>query len=289
MTSVQLAVLQCATAFYAVHAFVRVRGMIGRGRAWRRLQWGSLAAALVLHTWFLAARGLASGGLPIDTRLDSVALFSWVAGAVFGLCERPARLQGMGTVFWAAFVLGLGVMWAAAGSEPMSRGSLARFWLALHLVPVYLGYGGFAVAAAAGATYLVQERLLHHPSRAALWRRLPPLESLERLDRTALTLGFPALTVGLVAGVLWARQATAPLGHAWYADPKVVGGLVVWLFYAAVLHVRLRARWRGRRAAWLTILGFLLTLVSFATVHVYTSSDVTPEDPAQAAADRGAS
>ncbi len=288
MTFQQLALLQCATALYAVHALAMVRGVLGRGRRWPLVRWGSLLAALALHTAFLVARGSASGGLPVETRLDSVALFSWVAGAVFALCERPARLQGVGPVFWVAFVLGLGVMWAAAGGEPMSRGSLARFWLVLHLAPVYLGYGGFAVAAGAGATYLVQERLLRRPASAALWRRLPPLESLERLGRTALTLGFPALTVGLVAGVLWAQQATALLGHAWYADPKVVGGFVVWLFYAAVLHVRLRAQWRGRRAAWLTILGFLLTLVSFGTVHVYSSSEVTPEDAAPAAIERGA-
>ena len=75
-----------------------------------------------------------------------------------------------------------------------------------------------------------------------------------------------------MAGVFWAEQSAAPLGHAWYADPKVVGGAVVWMFYAAVLHVRLYGRLRGRRAAWLTIAGFLLTLVSFATVHVYTST-----------------
>ena len=112
---------------------------------------------------------------------------------------------------------------------------------------------------------------MHFPNTdgAALWRKLPSLETLERVGRGALSLGFPVLTVGLLAGVVWAELISAPLGRHWYGDPKVVGGFVVWLFYAAVLHARLYMRVQGRRAALLTIVGFVLTVASFLAAHSY--------------------
>jgi ABC-type transport system involved in cytochrome c biogenesis permease subunit len=160
-------------------------------------------------------------------------------------------------------------MWALAGREPAEPASFGRLWLTLHLVPVYLGYAGFAVAAGAGAAYLVQERLLRRKRAGTPWRLLPSLETLQRVEWAALSLGYPVFTVGLVAGVLWVYQAGSPLGGAWYADPKVLGGAAVWLFYTAVLHLRLFLRLRGRRAAWLTLAGFLFTLLSFGTAHLY--------------------
>ena len=82
------------------------------------------------------------------------------------------------------------------------------------------------------------------------------------------------LTVlGLAFGVLWAVLGSSPLQASWHSDPKVLGGFVVWLFYAAVLHVRLFVRLRGRHAALLTLVGFLLMLASFATVHLYRDAE----------------
>ncbi len=90
-----------------------------------------------------------------------------------------------------------------------------------------------------------------------------------------MSVGFPVLTIGLVVGGLWAEHESALLGRAWYADPKVATGIFVWLVYAAVLHVRLFAKIRGKRAALLTIAGFLLTLVTFAAAHVYPSARIS--------------
>lgn len=258
-----------AAGLYCIHALLTVTRLVRSRAPALAERWGAVAAALLAHTVFVAVRAAQADGLPIETRLDSVSLFLWLLAAAFVACRRPYRLEGVEPLFWPLFAAGMVGAWLVAGREPTGGSSLTRFWLVLHLVPVYVGYAGFAVAAGAGLGYMVQERLLRRKAALALWRKFPSLETLERVGRSALSLGFPVLTVGLVAGVVWAEQSSAPLGRGWYSDPKVVGGLVVWLFYAAVLHVRLFARVRGRRAALLTIVGFLLTVASFLAAHAY--------------------
>jgi len=268
MSSAALALLVAATVFYglrgvaAVLALVRRRGGPPAGRL-------ALALALACHTAFVALRAANAGGLPVGSRLESVAFFLWLTAVVFAASARPYKIGGIAPVFWPCFAAGMGAMWLLAGRETGEPSSFARLWLALHLVPVYVGYASFALAGGAGATYLVQERLLRGKAAGALWRRLPSLEMLERVGRVALSFGYPPLTLGLAAGVLWAVHTSSPLGVRWYADPKVVGGATVWLFYTAVLHLRLFLALRGRRAAVVTLVGFVLTLVSFGTAHLY--------------------
>lgn len=259
------ALLILATCLYAVHAALCPMRP-GTRVCCRR---AALFGALALHAAFLVWRSIQTRGLPVESRFDSASLFLWVSAAVFLAAQRPYGLSGVGAVFWPAHALAAGAVWFLVGTGSTPQDSVSRFLLVLHLVPVYLGYASFGVAAIAGATYLLQERLLRRKSAAALWRRFPSLEALDRVGRSALALGFPMFTLGLAFGVLWATLDSSPLGPHWHMDPKVLGGFVVWLFYAAVLHVRLFVRMRGRHGALLTLLGFVLTLVSFATVHAY--------------------
>jgi ABC-type transport system involved in cytochrome c biogenesis permease subunit len=252
-----------ASALYAARGVMGALELLGRRR-------------LSARGWLLAAQ---CHGIPACSRLDSVALFLWLTALAFVVSAKPYGIESVAPVFWPCFAAGMAAMWALAGRTPGEPSSFGRLWLALHLVPVYVGYAGFAVAAGAGGAYLVQEQLLRRKASGARWRRLPSLETLQRVEWAALTLGYPVLTVGLIVGLVWAYQSASPLGQAWYADPKVLGGVVVWLFYTAVLHLRLFLRPRGRRAAMLTVAGFLLTLVSFGTAHLYSEPRAASHEP----------
>jgi len=267
-----------ASALYAARGVMGVLELLGRRRPGAR-GWLLEAGALGLHLAFLAERAIECRGIPACSRLDSVALFLWLTALTFVVCAKPYKIQSVAPVFWPCFAAGMAAMWALAGRAPGEPSSFGRLWLALHLVPVYVGYAGFAVAAGAGGAYLVQEQLLRRKGSGALWRRLPSLETLQRVEWAALSLGYPLVTVGLVVGLVWAYQRASPLGQAWYADPKVLGGVVVWLFYTAVLHLRLFLRLQGRRGALLTVAGFLLTLVSFGTAHLYSEPRASSGEP----------
>jgi len=225
--------------------------------------------ALAFHAAFLITRALQAHGLPIETRLDSVALFLWLTAAVFVAAEGPLRLSGIAVVFWPLFALcaiGMGIL---SGRAPMDRPTMGKTWLLLHLIPVYAGYAGFAVATGAAVTRLIQQRLLRGKRPEALWARLPSLARLDQIGRIAVAWGFPLFTVGLAAGAIWAERNSGLLGRAWYGDTKVIAGFAGWLIYAAVVHMRLAGKMSANRAAILTIVGFLVALATFGVAHAY--------------------
>jgi ABC-type transport system involved in cytochrome c biogenesis permease subunit len=81
-----------------------------------------------------------------------------------------------------------------------------------------------------------------------------------------VSLGFPALTLAIIVGSIWASTAW---GSFWSWDPKETATLATWLFYAAYLHARFVAGWQGRRTAILGILGFVTVVVTFLIVGIY--------------------
>jgi ABC-type transport system involved in cytochrome c biogenesis permease subunit len=97
-----------------------------------------------------------------------------------------------------------------------------------------------------------------------LYNRLPSLEDLDQLGFRTVVLGFLLLTVAIIAGAVWARQEW---GVNWVWDPKAVWTTLSWLVYALYLVVRIRAGWRGERAAWLATMGFALSILTFLSTN----------------------
>jgi ABC-type uncharacterized transport system permease subunit len=137
---------------------------------------------------------------------------------------------------------------------------VGNVWLWVHRVTTYGGAGVLAVSAAGGAMYILASRRL----RAK--RPLPAFGSLERMEHLlmhSVTLGFALLTVGLVTGFfrMFDRDEKQPL-------PKLVLGCLAWLVYAVVLHAPLTPRLRGRRAAMLSVFGFVLLIATLIVVYL---------------------
>jgi len=92
---------------------------------------------------------------------------------------------------------------------------------------------------------------------------MPSLESLDKLGFRAGAFGFVFFTGALVTGGIWAIQAT---GSAWSGEPKEVMSVVTWAVFAVYLGVRIGAGWRGRRSAFLLILGFAASVITYLGV-----------------------
>jgi len=128
--------------------------------------------------------------------------------------------------------------------------------------------------------YLTQERQLKKKAFGPLFESLPSLETLDTLMWKTITFGFPLLTIGLVAGTVWAKT-TNILGLLWYLDPKVLLGSLTWLIYAAILHLRLGASFHGTKVAVVTIAGFVIVILTFigpflmGSKHAYEKSSIT--------------
>ena len=133
----------------------------------------------------------------------------------------------------------------------------------LHMICSLLSYAAFLVAFITGVLFLLQERQLKRKTIGVLCHRLPSLEALDRLNFLAIGVGFALLSLGLLAGFVELRLF---IGQWWVADPKVYLAVVLWMVYLAVWFMRLRSTLRGRRIAFLSIIGF--TLVVFTMLEV---------------------
>ncbi|MEM9915926.1 MAG: cytochrome c biogenesis protein CcsA [Planctomycetota bacterium] len=222
------------------------------------------AAGLLIFRWMNEGHGWN----PLSAHVDGLLLIaSLLAGVGLYIQSRP-RLGGL-----AVFILPLLTLilaWAICASawtyRPFNIDSLSPVWTAVHLAGVYLGTLGCAVAAVAGVMYLVVARQLKTKRNPRGLLRMASLESLERVITQSATLGFALLTLGLISGVVILRHDSDVLGPGWWSSPKVVTAFAAWLVFALVMNVRYATAFRGRRAAWLAIGGFLLLLVVYGIV-----------------------
>jgi ABC-type uncharacterized transport system permease subunit len=136
--------------------------------------------------------------------------------------------------------------------EPRLRSALLPFHVASNL----LGIALFTLAFAAAVAYLLQESRLKH-KRFAGTSRLPPVDALDRAEHRFLVAGFPLLTIGILTGTIWSREIEA--GAVVIARAAL--SYASWVLIGGVLLLRAAAGWRGRRAAFGTILGFGLTVL----------------------------
>jgi len=228
---------------------------------------GGLAGGLYLYRWL----GLHGRWQPLTSHLDGLLLMATLLAAATLFFQLRKRLQGL-----AAFglpVLTLVLAWAICAAawtdRPFRLQSLAPVWQTVHLAGVYLGTASAAIAAGAGAMFLYVQRRLKRKADLQGIGKMASLESLETLIVRAATLGFALLTLGLLAGLVIlseiSRNGTVWALEWWYS-PKIALAIAAWGVYALLMNVRHASRFRGARAAWLSIAGLVLLLVTYGLV-----------------------
>lgn len=159
--------------------------------------------------------------------------------------------------------------------------ALRHYWMILHVGVTVMAFGLFTVAAVVSALQLVAERRARTRTLVAAEAPLDEtgvpgeagdtvLPSSERLDRLAyriIAVGFPLWTLGpLIMGAIWAEVSW---GRYWGWDPKEVWAFISWVVYAAYLHARATAGWKGRRASIIALIGFVTVLFSYFGVNLF--------------------
>jgi ABC-type transport system involved in cytochrome c biogenesis permease subunit len=257
----QLALLILAITLFAVGgitSLLRVKDERAGLRliAKQCLYWGLLAAGAVL-VWHSIHRG---SWLPLEDNFDALVWLGFLLAA-FVLYVQGRRPVGGIDWFLMPIVILL-LIAAAVFGQAKPHLYTQRTWSWVHRVTAYGGAVAFAVAGAVGAMYLINNRRLRN--KAVLSAGGPKFASLERLEhftRVSVTLGFALLTVGLITGLFEVlRNNGGALGAHWFLQPKVLLAFGVWVVYALVLHAPINPSFRGRRAAMLSIVGFVLMI-----------------------------
>lgn len=142
----------------------------------------------------------------------------------------------------------------------------ANMYFLLHIISIHLSYIAFFSAFVAAFLYLIQDSNLKNKKLNPLFSRLPDLSVLDRWNYVSIGLGFPVLTLAIAGGSFWLKDIT---GFYWVWNTRVIYSLVLWLFYAVILHVRLSAKLRGRKVAYLSMLAFFIIVFSFFSACQY--------------------
>lgn len=217
----------------------------------------TLLVAGVLHTISLVHRYFQTGHTPITTNHEAVSFFAWCVTVGFFSFRWRYGVKNLGT-FVAVLISAL--MTVAAFSSPQIRElppALQSNWLPIHASIALAADAFLALAFCGGIMYLLQEREIKRRRFGIFYERLPSLEALDNLNQHCLAIGFPLLTLGIITGSIWAKQAW---GAYWQWDPKETWSLITWLLYAALLHFRFTMGWRRRRAAIMSVIGFAAAL-----------------------------
>ena len=225
----------------------------------------SVVIGFIFHTANIIARYLEGGHLPVTNLHEASSVFAWCIIVLFFLLEYRYKIGLLVSfIMPIAFILMLSSSVLPREIKPLNP-VLASYWLGIHTILAFLGDAAFAMACGIGIMYLIQERYVKSKHLSGLFQRLPSLQVLDEINYRLITLGFPLLTLAIITGVLWSNTAW---GTYWRWDPKEVWSLITWLIYALVIHLRLTLGWRGKKAAILSILGFMAVIFTFFGVNL---------------------
>jgi cytochrome c-type biogenesis protein CcsB len=217
-------------------------------------------AGFILHTINIALRYIDGGHIPVTSMHEAASFFSWCVLILFFFHEFRYKLSLLSSFIMPIVFL---LMFSSAifpreikALSPI----LQSYWFGIHVIFAFLGNAAFAMACSIGIMYILQERYVKSKHLGGLFQKLPSLQVLDEINYHLITLGFPLLTLAMITGVIWANAAW---GSYWRWDPKEVWSLITWMIYALVLHLRLTVGWRGKKAAILSVAGFIIVIFAF--------------------------
>jgi cytochrome c-type biogenesis protein CcsB len=228
---------------------------------------------VLVHAVGVVSRGLAAHRVPWGSMYEFSITGSLAAAVAYVFLVRRFDVRWLGLLVTGCLttVLGLAVVVLYRPVGPLVP-ALHSYWLLIHVSAAATAGGAYTIGALASVLYLLRSRLEQKamadpamPRRGFLWRT-PPAEAIDRLAYRVHAFAFPLWTFAVMAGAIWAQYAW---GRYWGWDPKEVWAFITWVVYAAYLHARATAGWRGKAAAYVALLGFATFLFNFVGINLF--------------------
>jgi cytochrome c-type biogenesis protein CcsB len=248
---------------------------------WSRIGLSLTILAALLHLVALVARGLAADPVrvPWGNMYEFTITGTWMVVAGYLLFYKRYSLGWLAPIvaWFAVIMLMVSVLVLYQPVTPL-RDALQSYWLVIHVVAAIIATGAFTLGGMASLLYLVKSRW--EDKRAArgdsgapsggYLERLPSLKVLDQFAYRTHAFGFPVWTfAALIAGPIWAHAAW---GRYWNWDPKEVWAFITWVVYAAYLHARATAGWKGKAAAIVALIGLATLWFNFVGINFFFGS-----------------
>ncbi|WP_460771017.1 c-type cytochrome biogenesis protein CcsB [Mariniluteicoccus flavus] len=235
-------------------------------------KWGRIGIALTVvglasHVFAVVGRGIAAGRWPWGNMYEFTSSSLVFVVAVYLVLATRFRMRWLGlpVTMIASIGLGLAVTVFYVEVGPLVP-ALHSAWFLFHILAATVACAAFTIGGIASILYLVQQRAEADGVVHGYLAKAPSSEAMDRLAYRTLAFAFPLFTFVIAAGAIWAQYAW---GRYWGWDPKETWSLITWAIYAAYLHARATAGWKGRRAAVIAIIGMVSFWWNFVGVNLF--------------------
>ena len=249
-------------------------GALGEGR-----RSGNIAMALTWLATFLLGlallfRGLSAGRVPMANMYEFSLASGFAVSLTYCLMSITRDLRWLGLFITIPVLLNLGLALTVLYAESSQLvPALNSYWLAIHVTAAIVCFGAFTIGAVLSGLFLVaqagEDRVIAGKAPGgvgAFAQRIPPADRLDLMSYRIHAFMFPIWTFAVIAGAIWAEAAW---GRYWGWDPKETWAFITWVIYAAYLHARATAGWRGKKAAYIAIAGYATILFNYFVVNLF--------------------
>ena len=254
-----IVLLRVALALYSIGLLHSVVTVLSKRYTLVRASLVAFVVGFACHVVAIVLRAGELNAMPLTQRYESFSLLAVLAALGYLVTYARYRIASLSVfVFPVVFLLTFiaVVAYDPGGALPLA---LESNWIYIHTPLIFLGYAALSISFAGSLMYLMQERSLKSKHRSSFYHRLPALEVCDELAYRALSIGFPLMTLGILSGALWAQSVS---GSFWGTDLTIILSLFTWFIYLLLIYYRLITGWRGKRAAYLAVAGFIGVLVS---------------------------
>jgi cytochrome c-type biogenesis protein CcsB len=259
-----LFILAMLTYWFAMFKRSEFAGRVASALTWSAVLFGFVGLMVRWYESYLIAPDV--GHIPISNLYEVFILFCLITALLYLHYEDKFNTKQLGGFVLLVINAAVGfILWyrfdrGADAIQPLVP-ALQSYWMKIHVPANFIGYGSFSLAAMVAAAYLLAKN-------GILASRLPKLEVLDDVMYKSIAVGFAFFTIATILGAMWAAEAW---GGYWSWDPKETWALIVWLNYAAWLHLRMVKGLRGPVLAWWALIGLIVTTFAFLGVNMFLS------------------
>jgi len=254
---------QATFAIYCLAAVLYLLNIYIRNKRYQLLSTLILAIGFCFNTAMIINRWIEANRPPFKTLFESLILFSWCIILLYLIIEivHRVRIVGIFATITSVIIMIYAIIKIDIDSINLPA-ALQSGWFIPHVVIYFLGYAALFISFVTAILYFF------FPERKKLLdNNLLGQEYLDFDEYTykIIIFGFTMLTVGLLIGALWAKEAW---GDYWVWDPKETWSLITWIVYIVYFHFRRVKGWRGKKAAWLSIIGFAAIMITYLGMNI---------------------
>lgn len=258
-----------AVFFYAISAiYFYLKFFLKKDKA-RTLAFLFLLLGFVTHGLDILVFAFDQHRFPITNIIEAFSPIAWLVILFFIAVSRKEEMDVTGVIMIPLSIMGILITAAFRTNEqPPIQPLLKGGWIYIHIPFMILSIASLTLTFVMALLYLLQERQLKSKSASFFTYHLPSLEACDRFSYRSLWLGFFLLTMGIVTGIIWSKHL---FGVYWRWDYKETWSMLTWLMYAILIHGRLLSAWRGRKAAYFAIVGFVFMLFTIGVSMIFRS------------------